>query len=58
MGQYHPDNRVGEPQTDDSGRQSTSFAEIDHRPTRDELNQAYQLARQAGLWRFDKEAPM
>jgi len=53
MGQYHPENRVGRP-GDDGGERSIAFAEINRRPASREIDQVYQVARQAGLWRFDK----
>jgi len=42
MDQYHPDNRVC----------GTEFAEINRRVSDEELAQAYDAARAAGLWRF------
>lgn len=53
MGQYRPAHRVGMRGADGK----PTFSEIDRCPTFDELQQAYQLARQAGLWRFDKPQP-
>jgi putative pyruvate formate lyase activating enzyme len=50
MGQYRPDNHVGERGKTGEAR----FAEINRRPTGDEMARAYRLAREAGLWRFDK----
>lgn len=49
MGQYRPDYLVGTAASD-GGRQ---YSEIDRRPTAVELEEAYQLAGDAGLWRFD-----
>jgi AICAR transformylase/IMP cyclohydrolase PurH len=43
MGQYHPCHRVGR----------TQYAKIDRRPTAAEMGEAYRLAREAGLWRFE-----
>lgn len=43
MGQYRPSNRVGR----------DHYAEINRRPTAAEMSQAYALAREVGLWRFD-----
>ena len=43
MGQYRPANRVG----------ATRYAEINRPVTTQEMAEAYRLARQAGLWRFD-----
>jgi putative pyruvate formate lyase activating enzyme len=50
MGQYRPEYQVG--QIADDG--SRKYEEINRRPTLDELTQAYQSARDAGLWRFDQ----
>ncbi len=44
MGQYHPDGKVS----------AEKYPDINRTPTRVELADAYQAARQAGLWRFDK----
>ncbi|MFC1526347.1 radical SAM protein [Candidatus Latescibacterota bacterium] len=44
MGQYRPAWQVGE----------SAYAEIDRPPTPDELLRAYDLAREAGLHRFDE----
>ncbi|MGD2077957.1 MAG: radical SAM protein [Chloroflexota bacterium] len=44
MAQYHPAAKVG----------SGKYGEIDRRPTRQEMEQAYAAARSAGLWRFDQ----
>jgi putative pyruvate formate lyase activating enzyme len=49
MGQYRPENRVGERNADGSLR----FGEINRRPSRDEMDKAHRAAREAGLWRFD-----
>lgn len=46
MAQYRPANRVGI---------DSDFADIDRPVTRDELEQAYETARTAGLWRFDHD---
>jgi len=46
MAQYRPSNRVGI---------DSAFSDIDRHVTRDELAQAYKAARDAGLWRFDRE---
>ena len=45
MGQYHPDHRVG---------RDPRFEPIDRRPRPDEIAEAHRLAREAGLWRFDR----
>ena len=50
MGQYRPEYEVGSIARDGSRR----YAEIDRRPTRRELDDAYAAARAAGLWRFDE----
>jgi putative pyruvate formate lyase activating enzyme len=50
MGQYRPENHVGERGKDGSIR----FAEINRRPSQDEMARAYRLAGDAGLWRFDR----
>lgn len=44
MAQYHPAAKVG----------GGKYREIDRRPTRQEMEQAYAAARSAGLWRFDQ----
>jgi putative pyruvate formate lyase activating enzyme len=46
MAQYHPDNEVGA--TGDA-----ALSDINRRPTPEEIAQAYEAARAAGLWRFD-----
>jgi putative pyruvate formate lyase activating enzyme len=56
MAQYHPENRVGRP-TGNAGEQTTAFEEINRRPTSQEIERAYEYARQAGLWRFDFASP-
>ncbi|MFQ5672228.1 MAG: radical SAM protein [Nitrospinales bacterium] len=48
MDQYRPAARV------DAGR----YTEINRRISEDELRQAYQCAREAGLYRFDKRKPL
>ena len=58
MGQYRPANRVGESAADDQDRRIPQFAEIDRRPARSEITLAYDLARRAGLWRFDEASPV
>jgi putative pyruvate formate lyase activating enzyme len=50
MAQYRPEHEIGEERADGSRR----FAEIDRRPTADELEAAWAAARAAGLWRFDE----
>ena len=49
MGQYRPEYEVGQINRNGNAR----YAEIDRRPERNEIGQAYDAARQAGLWRFD-----
>ena len=44
MDQYRPAWKVG---------REAKYAEIDRQVTREKLREAFQLARQAGLWRFD-----
>jgi len=53
MGQYHPENEVGHVATGSDAARAVRFGEIDRRPTRNELDAAYEAARAAGLWRFD-----
>jgi putative pyruvate formate lyase activating enzyme len=50
MPQYRPAHKVGRI-AEDGG---CAYAEINRRPTLDELKAAYQAARDAGLWRFDQ----
>jgi putative pyruvate formate lyase activating enzyme len=52
MGQYRPDYEVGRIARDGS----PLHAEIDRAPARQELEDAYAAARDAGLWRFDVRA--
>jgi len=52
MGQYRPEYRVGHPGPGTEGK--PRYPEIARRPARDELEEAYELARRAGLWRFDE----
>ncbi|MBW1880695.1 MAG: radical SAM protein [Deltaproteobacteria bacterium] len=50
MGQYRPEHEVGR-----AGRKGVlRHAEINRRPTADEMHAAYTAARDAGLWRFDQ----
>jgi putative pyruvate formate lyase activating enzyme len=51
MGQYRPEYEVGQIARDGV---TSKYAEIDRRPTDDELARAYESARRAGLWRFDR----
>ena len=48
MGQYHPQYQVGDIAKDSTPR----YADIDRRPRGDEMQAAFQAARDAGLWRF------
>jgi putative pyruvate formate lyase activating enzyme len=48
MGQYHPEHLVGRPHG-----QGTRYSSIDRRLALEEIEEAYRLARRAGLWRFD-----
>ena len=56
MGQYRPENKVGDATADSDG--SNGFAEINRRPTDEELSAARQAAHQAGLWRFDQRVSL
>ncbi len=49
MGQYRPEYEVGQLARD--GRMK--YAGINRRPTAEEMEAAYEVAREAGLWRFD-----
>jgi len=49
MGQYHPEYEVGQIAHDE-----TQYPEINRRTSLAEMERAYQLAREAGLWRFDE----
>jgi putative pyruvate formate lyase activating enzyme len=44
MGQYRPAGKTAEPR----------YARINRPITMEEVREAYQAAREAGLWRFDK----
>lgn len=50
MAQYRPEYQVGQP--DKRGKKR--YTEIGRHPYAEELTRAYDLARDAGLWRFDK----
>jgi putative pyruvate formate lyase activating enzyme len=52
MGQYRPEYEVGAIARDGSPK----YAAIDRSPSRAEMDAAYALAREAGLWRFDVRA--
>ena len=49
MGQYRPENKVGTVKP--AG--TVQYEQIHRRPYPEEMNGAYEAARQAGLWRFD-----
>jgi putative pyruvate formate lyase activating enzyme len=49
MRQYRPDYEVGQ-----IVRDGPKYAAINRKPTPIELDQAYEAARSAGLWRFDE----
>ncbi|MCI0400981.1 MAG: radical SAM protein [Gammaproteobacteria bacterium] len=50
MGQYRPEFQVGEPAQEGE----LKYADINRRPSPGELEAAYEAAREAGLWRFDR----
>ncbi|MHC4590518.1 MAG: hypothetical protein ACYTAQ_14615, partial [Planctomycetota bacterium] len=55
MGQYRPEHDVGSIAA--AGRRDAGtvrYAQINRTPTRRELQEAYEAARAAGLWRFDE----
>lgn len=49
MSQYRPEYQVGQRTGDAGGK----YAEINRRPTVEEMSEARHAARSAGLWRFD-----
>jgi putative pyruvate formate lyase activating enzyme len=49
MAQYRPENKVGTKKRDGT----TQYEQIDRRPYPEEMSDAYDAARKAGLWRFD-----
>jgi putative pyruvate formate lyase activating enzyme len=53
MAQYHPDYQVGTAVLQGPGTAPDRYDEINRRPTSSELQEAYEAARTAGLWRFD-----
>jgi putative pyruvate formate lyase activating enzyme len=54
MAQYSPAHEVGRiAPADISAAQRQSYADINRRPRRREIETAYEAARAAGLWRFD-----
>ncbi|MBN2561086.1 MAG: radical SAM protein [Phycisphaerae bacterium] len=52
MAQYHPDNQVGKPSDPGDAAGSIKYDEINRRPDRSELAEAYAAAGEVGLWRF------
>jgi len=54
LGQYHPGYEVGQSAKVSRPKGSIKYSEINRWPHRAELEQAYQTAREAGLWRFDE----
>ncbi|MGD2110999.1 MAG: radical SAM protein [Phycisphaerae bacterium] len=56
MGQYHPDYQVGTAVLQGEDTDDARYAELDRRPARQELDEAYEAARSVGLWRFDRRA--
>jgi putative pyruvate formate lyase activating enzyme len=54
MAQYHPAYEVGGTVHTGPERGRTRYAEINRCPTSAELETAYEAAREAGLWRFDR----
>ena len=54
MDQYRPAHRVGRRWTTAADEARIRFAEIARPVQREEIGRAYALAREAGLWRFDK----
>lgn len=56
MAQYHPDHHVGRKYADDQGYLAIRYEEINNSPNVYEIRNAHEQAREAGLWRFDKQA--
>jgi putative pyruvate formate lyase activating enzyme len=56
MAQYRPEHLVGKRSAERGD--SAGFRQINRRPTRAELAEAYAAARAAGLWRFDERTPL
>jgi putative pyruvate formate lyase activating enzyme len=54
MGQYHPDHEVGTRADAGENTGPIRHAVINRCPTHSELEDAYEAARAAGLWRFDE----
>jgi len=53
MTQYRPEHLVG--RTEAGGK--VRYESINRRPSREEIEAAYEAARRAGLWRFDERRP-
>jgi putative pyruvate formate lyase activating enzyme len=53
MGQYRPEHLVGRMSEDPNAAGGVRYPKINRRPTREEIESAYEAARKAGLWRFD-----
>ena len=53
MTQYRPEHLVG--RTEAGGK--VRYEDINRRPSREEIEAAYEAARRAGLWRFDERRP-
>ena len=53
MAQYRPDYQVGLMVNPGPRSGTPKYVDINRRPTSAELEEAYEAARQAGLWRFD-----
>jgi putative pyruvate formate lyase activating enzyme len=53
MGQYRPEYQVGQI----AANGTVKFTQINRRPTRSEMEGAFDAARRAGLWRFDERRP-
>lgn len=54
MGQYRPDYEVGDIIAGGRNAGQIRYTEINRQPDAAELEAAYDLARQEGLWRFDR----
>jgi putative pyruvate formate lyase activating enzyme len=50
MGQYHPDYEVGQVAANGKAK----YQAVNRRPRHEEMTQAFDAAREAGLWRFDE----
>ncbi|MCP4246570.1 MAG: radical SAM protein [bacterium] len=56
MAQYRPAYQVGRIIETGRNADTVDYEEINRPPTRQEIEAAYEAARQAGLWRFDQRA--